>query len=94
MVGEMAKGLPGNHQPPEQPTLMAPRLIELCFQTAGLWEMGAQNRFGLPQHVEQVSCFARRSWQKATCMPSLLPVPKTGRLMPKSWMRRGTATCI
>jgi hypothetical protein len=34
---------------------MEPRLIELCFQTAGLWEMGAQDRMGLPHHVECVS---------------------------------------
>ncbi len=55
MVGELTKNLPGNHQPSELPTLMAPRLIELCFQTAGLWEMGVHNRMGLPLHVEQVS---------------------------------------
>jgi hypothetical protein len=55
MIGLMAGGLPCNHQPCDQPTLMAPRLIELCFQTAGLWEMSAQNRFGLPQDVHQVS---------------------------------------
>jgi acyl transferase domain-containing protein/acyl carrier protein len=55
MVGEMAQDLPGNHQPSDSPTLMAPRLIELCFQTAGLWEMGMHNRMGLPLHVEQVS---------------------------------------
>ena len=57
MVGLMAKGLPANHQPSEQPTLMAPRLIELCFQTAGLWEMGVQGRMGLPQHIDRVSLF-------------------------------------
>jgi hypothetical protein len=34
---------------------MTPRLIELCFQTAGLWEMGAQGRMGLPQHIDRVS---------------------------------------
>jgi len=34
---------------------MAPRLIELCFQTAGLWEMGVQGRFGLPLHIDRVS---------------------------------------
>ena len=33
---------------------MAPRLIELCFQTAGLWEMSEQNRMGLPLYVHQV----------------------------------------
>jgi acyl transferase domain-containing protein len=58
IVGLMAKALPGNHHPAEQPTLMAPRLIELCFQTAGLWEMGVQGRMGLPRHVDQV-CMLR-----------------------------------
>jgi len=55
IVGLMAKGLPNNHHPAELPTLMAPRLIELCFQTAGIWEMGAQSRMGLPQHIDRVS---------------------------------------
>jgi hypothetical protein len=55
IVGLLAKGLPVNHVPSELPTLMAPRLIELCFQTAGLWEMGTQGRMGLPQHVDRVS---------------------------------------
>jgi NAD(P)-dependent dehydrogenase (short-subunit alcohol dehydrogenase family) len=53
MVGEMAKDLPRHHQPSERPTLVAPRLIELCFQTAGLWEMGVQGRMGLPLHVHR-----------------------------------------
>ena len=55
MIGLLAKGLTANHVPPDWPTLMAPRLIELCFQTAGLWEMGTQGRMGLPQHVDCVS---------------------------------------
>jgi acyl transferase domain-containing protein/acyl carrier protein len=54
MVGQMAKSLPNHHHPPDRPTLMAPRLIELCFQTAGLLEMDLRNRLGLPKHVEQV----------------------------------------
>ena len=55
IVGLMAKGLPPNHLPSELPTLMAPRLIELCFQTAGIWEMGVHGRMGLPQHIDRVS---------------------------------------
>ncbi len=55
MIGLMAEGLPPNHLPSELPTLMAPRLIELCFQTAGLWEIGAQGRMGLPLHIDLVS---------------------------------------
>jgi len=55
VVGLMAQGLPPNHHPPELPTVMAPRLIELCFQTAGVWELGIRGRMGLPQHVREVS---------------------------------------
>jgi hypothetical protein len=55
IVGLMAKNLPDNHQPSELPTLMAPRLIELCFQTAGVWEMGVESRMGLPKHIDRVS---------------------------------------
>ena len=55
IIGLMAKGLPDNHHPSELPTLMAPRLIELCFQTAGVWEMGVQGRMGLPLHIDRVS---------------------------------------
>ncbi len=54
IVGLMAKSLPTHHHPPDKPTLVAPRLIELCFQTAGLWEMSVQGRMGLPQHVDEV----------------------------------------
>ena len=70
----MARDLPANHQPAERPTFMAPRLIELCFQTAGLWEMGVHNRMGLPLHVEEVDWL--RSPQlggRTRCMPSSPP---------------------
>ncbi len=50
--------------PSEPPTLLAPRLIELCFQTAGLWGMGTQGRMGLPRHIDRISTLP-------------LPVPKT-----------------
>lgn len=55
MIGQMARGLRNNHSPSDLPTLMEPRLIELCFQTAGLWEMGVQGRMGLPQQVGRVA---------------------------------------
>ncbi len=55
IIGEMAAYLPVNHEPSNQPTLAAPRLIELCFQTAGLWEIGATSHMGLPHQVRRVS---------------------------------------
>jgi hypothetical protein len=54
IVGQMPENLPSHHHPSDQPLLAVPRLIELCFQTAGLWQMGAQGQMGLPHHVDQV----------------------------------------
>ena len=55
MIGQMAEDLPSDHDPSTGPTLIAPRLIELCFQTAGLLEISEHNRMGLPLYVHQVS---------------------------------------
>ena len=44
-------------------------VIELCFQTAGLWEMSVQGRMGLPQHVHQV----------CLCATGVPPVPEHGQ---------------
>jgi len=57
VVGLMARNLPPNHSPAELPLAIAPRLIELCFQTAGIWEMGIQSRMGLPLRIAEVSLF-------------------------------------
>jgi len=57
VIGLMAEGLPANHHPAELLTAVEPRAIELCFQTAGIWEMGVQGSMGLPQYVRQVSLF-------------------------------------
>jgi acyl transferase domain-containing protein/NAD(P)-dependent dehydrogenase (short-subunit alcohol dehydrogenase family)/acyl carrier protein len=61
IIGLMAEGLPPNHHPSEVDTVVAPRLIELCFQTAGVWELGIQGRMGLPQRVHHVSLFRKPS---------------------------------
>jgi hypothetical protein len=53
-VGLFATGLPDDHVPPERPEVASPRLIELFFQTAGIWEIGRHGRFGLPQRVGQI----------------------------------------
>ena len=36
-VGRLAEHLPADHEPATAPTLLGPRLEELCFQVAGLW---------------------------------------------------------
>ena len=57
IIGLMARDLPPNHHPSELPTVTGPRLIELCFQTAGVWELGIQGRMGLPQRVREVRLY-------------------------------------
>ncbi len=53
-VARMADPLPDNHVPAQLPTVTGPRLIELCFQAAGLWEAGRTGRLALPLHVDAV----------------------------------------
>ena len=53
-VGLLPETLPANHDPEDVPTLMEPRWIELCFQTAGLMEIGETGRMGLPRRVARV----------------------------------------
>ncbi len=55
IIGQMSEDLPGDHNPSEGPTLIGPRMIELCFQTAGLLEVSEHNRMGLPLYVHNVS---------------------------------------
>ena len=53
-VGLFAASLPPDHRPSDAGTLVGPRLIELCFQTAGLLELGTRGTMGLPLHVERL----------------------------------------
>jgi Polyketide synthase dehydratase len=50
-VAKLADALPEHHQPPGAPLATAPRLVELCFQAAGLWQAGLEGRLALPAHV-------------------------------------------
>ena len=44
----LAGSLPDDRSPADAPLALAPRLVELCFQTAGLWEAAHDNRLALP----------------------------------------------
>jgi hypothetical protein len=46
--------LPDDHVPMTAPTITGPRLVELCFQTAGLGEAAQHGRLALPRHVDRV----------------------------------------
>jgi hypothetical protein len=51
----VASDLPSDHEPADLPLLTAPRLVESCFQTAGLFEMGVRGRMALPHHIDRVA---------------------------------------
>jgi hypothetical protein len=53
-VARLRADLPANHEPSELPLVVGPRLIELCFQTAGLAELAAEGRMGLPSGVGRI----------------------------------------
>jgi hypothetical protein len=57
---------------------MAPRLIELCFQAAGLWEMGVQGRMGLPRHIERVSLLRAPELANSRLYAVVTPHPDRG----------------
>ena len=56
-VGVFAEGLPPDHTPESAPLLSSPRLIELCFQTIGTWELSAKGRFAIPHSLDRVVVF-------------------------------------
>jgi len=64
VVGTFNNNLPANHAPADLPALVAPRLIELCFQTAGISEMAGSATMGLPHHIDEVE-FLRPPRKKA-----------------------------
>ncbi|MDH3756029.1 MAG: SDR family NAD(P)-dependent oxidoreductase, partial [Acidimicrobiia bacterium] len=55
VVGRMASGLPADHRPFDVAMASAPRLTELCFQTAGVWEIGMTGAMALPMHIDRVT---------------------------------------
>jgi hypothetical protein len=57
-TGLLSATLPPNHSPAVLPLLASPRLIELSFQTAGLWEMCELGRFALPTEIARVRFLA------------------------------------
>jgi hypothetical protein len=54
VIGMMAADLPANHTPAGRPLSIAPRHIELCFQTAGVLEMGSDGTMGLPLQIGRI----------------------------------------
>jgi NAD(P)-dependent dehydrogenase (short-subunit alcohol dehydrogenase family) len=75
-IGLLARGLPPHTAPPTAAELVQPRLVELCFQTAGLWEITRERRLALPSALRAVRLLRasgpasrRRLWAVAERQP-------------------------
>ncbi len=55
--GVMVRTLPPNTQPAEVASFIAPRLIEVCFQTAGVWEIKTRGVMALPMAIRSVTTY-------------------------------------
>jgi hypothetical protein len=56
-IGLMPASLPPNTMPEQAASLMAPRLIEACFQTAGVWAIRTKGVMALPTAIESVKVY-------------------------------------
>jgi hypothetical protein len=56
-IGIMRRDLPPNARDAGAAELVAPRLIELCFQTAGMYDLAERDLFGLPARLDSLRVF-------------------------------------
>jgi hypothetical protein len=56
-IGLMTAALPPATAPTDTASLIAPRLVELCFQTAGIWEMKTKGALALPMSIGSVTAY-------------------------------------
>jgi hypothetical protein len=55
VVAVMADDLPANQLPEDSSLVLAPRLIELCFQAAGAWQIGTSGKMALPRRIARIT---------------------------------------
>ncbi|HMQ29901.1 MAG TPA: SDR family NAD(P)-dependent oxidoreductase, partial [Chloroflexaceae bacterium] len=56
-IGMLAADLPPDSAPAEAEHLVDPRLLELCFQTAGVWEIAHAEAMALPSSLEALEVY-------------------------------------
>jgi malonyl CoA-acyl carrier protein transacylase len=72
VLGRLNKNLPSIlHK--EHALLSTPTLVELCFQTAGIWEIGKTGTMGLPRSIESLTVY-RQSINGASIYAEVQPV--------------------
>jgi hypothetical protein len=60
-IGLLAENLPANCNPAAAPELIAPRLVEFCFQTAGVWEIHTRQQMALPLAIGSVTAYRQEA---------------------------------
>jgi malonyl CoA-acyl carrier protein transacylase len=63
-IGLLAENLPANANPAGAPELIAPRLVEFCFQTAGVWEIHTKQQMALPLAIGRVTAYKQEAEAK------------------------------
>ncbi|RRR70551.1 MAG: SDR family NAD(P)-dependent oxidoreductase, partial [Candidatus Viridilinea halotolerans] len=56
-IGLMANDLPAASVPADVEQLVNPRLLELCFQTAGVWEIAQSEQMALPSAFDRLEVY-------------------------------------
>jgi acyl carrier protein/NAD(P)-dependent dehydrogenase (short-subunit alcohol dehydrogenase family) len=78
-IGRMADQLPPNSVPAEAEGLVAPRLIEFCFQTAGIWEIATNGVMALPQAIESVTIYRQPEEANGQRLYALVEAVEAGK---------------
>jgi malonyl CoA-acyl carrier protein transacylase len=60
VLGKLRKDLPAITSGGPAETISSPILVELCFQTAGIWEAGATGTLALPRSVESLTIYRQK----------------------------------
>jgi hypothetical protein len=59
-IGVIRADLPPNASAANAASIMAPRLIEACFQMAGVWKIALQQQMALPLSLESVTTYRQK----------------------------------
>ena len=78
-VALVAHELPPNTNPADAGSLLAPRLVEACFQTAAQWSVEAKNAMAFPLGFEQVIVYHQEDEGRGRRLYTLLETVDDGQ---------------
>jgi hypothetical protein len=78
-IGLMAESLPPDTEPVDAAALIAPRLLELCFQTVGVWEIKTRGTVALPSAVGVIRTYRQPSDADDKLLYALVEAMNDGR---------------